>query len=223
MKKSLIISIISLQVLILAAVGTNTYLTHMNKARIRATQRVMVETQEKLASTFAFMDKIAEAQKAQAPAGHTAQAPVEEGLAAGSEAPAFSLQNEEGKEVSLADLHGKKTLLVFSQESCPYCQNFYPVLNDFGAAREDVNVVVMQLGSTPEQNKAYKQQQGIDATVLAAGADELVAYKVTKTPTSVLLDEEGKVLGTRAVTQLAELNAFVQEHCEGCEALAYAP
>ena len=222
MKKSLIISIISLQVLILAAVGTNTYLTHMNKARIRATQRVMVETQEKLASTFEVMDKVAESKK-QEQAGHTAQAPVEEGLEAGSEAPAFSLQNEEGKEVSLADLYGKKTLLVFSQESCPYCQNFYPVLNDFGAAREDVNVVVMQLGSTPEQNKAYKQQQGIDATVLAAGADELVAYKVTKTPTSVLLDEEGKVLGTRAVTQLAELNAFVQEHCEGCDALAYAP
>jgi thiol-disulfide isomerase/thioredoxin len=144
MKKSIIISLISLQVLILVGVATTAYFTFMNKARIRATQRVMVDTQDKLSSTFDFMDKVAtQTKKAEE---------VKMPLTEGSEAPTFSLKDENSQEVKLEDYKGKKTLLVFSQESCPYCKDFYPVLNEFQAQKEDVNVVVMQIGSTPEQN-----------------------------------------------------------------------
>lgn len=202
MKKSLIITLVSLQLFTLAGVGATTYFTFMNKARIRATQRVMVDTQDKLSSTFTFMDKIAaETKKAE-----EANMP----LAAGIPAPDFSLPDENEQEMSLASYKGKKTLLVFSQESCPYCKNFYPVLNEFQAQQADVNVVVMQLGSTPEQNKAYKTKEGIKAPLLAATFAELQAYKVQNTPTSILLDEEGKVLGSQNVTQLDELMAFVE-------------
>ena len=207
MKKSIIIVLISLQILTLGGVATTAYFTFMNKARIRATQRVMVETQDKLASTIAFMDEIAaNKQKAE-----EANKP----LAAGTQAPGFTLQDENANEVNLADLSGKKTLLVFSQQSCPYCKNFYPVLNEFQAQQEDVNVVVMQIGSTPEQNKAYKAEQGINATLLAASASELQNYKVQVTPTSVLLDENGKIMGSKTVSQLQELIAFVEHPTAG--------
>ena len=201
MKKSLIITLVSLQLFTLAGVGATAYFTFMNKARIRATQRVMVETQDKLASTFTFMDKLAEADKK----AEEASKPLEAGIAA----PDFSLPDENAQDMSLANYKGKKTLLVFSQESCPFCQNFYPVLNEFQDQKSDVNVVVMQLGSSPEQNKQYKEQQGIKAQLLAATYAELQAYKVQTTPTSVLLDEDGKVLGSRNVSQLEELIAFV--------------
>lgn len=202
MKKPIIITIISLQILTMGGIATTAYFTFMNKARIRATQRVMVETQEKLSSTFAFMDKVAE-QTAQAEA---ARAPLEEG----SKAPSFALKDENAQEVTLADYKGRKTLLVFSQESCRYCQNFYPVLNAFQEQQEEVQVVVMQLGSTPEGNKQYKEQEGIKATLLAASTAELQAFKVQVTPTSILLDEEGYVLGSKTVSQLAELMDFVE-------------
>lgn len=203
MKKSIIISLFSLQILILAGVTTTAYFTFMNKARIRATQRVMVDTQDKLSTTIAFMDEVAEKKRV----AEEAKLP----LAEGSEAPAFTVQDENAQEVKLADYKGKKTLLVFSQESCPYCKDFYPVLNDFQTQKQDVNVVVMQLGSTPEANKAYKKQEGINAQVLAATFDHMQAYKVQVTPTSVLIDEEGKVIGTKTVSQLDELIAFVEQ------------
>ncbi|MFT5914492.1 MAG: thioredoxin-related protein, partial [Bacteroidia bacterium] len=91
------------------------------------------------------------------------------------------------------------------------CQKFYPVLNEFVAQKEDVNVVIMQIGSTPEQNKKYKAQQGIKSTLLAATQNELMNYKVQGTPTSVLLDEEGKVIGSKTVFQLEELLNFVDQ------------
>jgi peroxiredoxin len=209
MKKPLIIALFSLQALILVGVASTAYFTFMNKARIRATQRVMVDTQEKLGSTFAFMDKI-DAQQKQA---EEASLP----LAEGSDAPTFALKDENSQEVKLEDYKGKKTLLVFSQESCSYCKNFYPVLNEFKAQHKDMNVVVMQIGSTSEQNKKYKQQEGIETPLLAASYEQLQAYKVQKTPTSILLDEEGKVLGTKTVSQLNELVAFVKDSCKGCE------
>jgi methylamine dehydrogenase accessory protein MauD len=210
MKKSIIISLISLQVLILVGVATTAYFTFMNKARIRATQHVMVDTQDRLNSTFEFMDKVAEQNKK--------AEEVNNPLSEGSKAPTFALKNENSQEVKLEDYKGKKTLLVFSQESCGYCQKFYPVINKFQAQQEDVNVVIMQIGSTPEQNKKYKQKESIAAPLLAASYEQLTAYKIKVTPTSVLLDEEGKVLGTKNnVSKLEELISFVKESCKDCE------
>lgn len=208
MKKSIIIALFGIQVLILVGVAATSYFSFMNKARIRATQRVMVDTQEKLSSTFAFMDKIGAQQKQ----AEDAKRPLAEGV----RAPTFALEDENKQKVKLSDYKGQKILLVFSQESCPYCKKFYPILNEFQTKQEGVKVVVMQIGSTPDQNKKYKQQEGINAPLLAASYQELSAYKIQQTPTSVLLDEEGKVLGTKAVSQLEDLIDFVEKSCVNC-------
>jgi thioredoxin-related protein len=134
---------------------------------------------------------------------------AETSLSKGSEAPTFSLQDENNQEIKLEDYKGKKTLLVFSQEGCDYCEKFYPVLNAFLSQKEDVHVVVMQIGSTPAQNKIYKQQQDIKPTLLAATVNVVKNYKVEVTPTSVLLDEEGKIIASKGISELDELYDFV--------------
>ena len=202
MKKSTIITLFAFQTLILAGIATTAYFTFMNKARIRASQRVMVETQEKLSSTFTFMDKVADQTKK----AEEAKQPLAKGVVS----PAFELEDENTQVVNSTDLKGKKTLLVFSQESCPYCKDFYPVLNEFKSQKEDMNVVVMQIGSTPSENKKYKQQEGIKVPLLAASYRELQAFKIQGTPTSILLDEEGKVLGSKIISELDELMEFVE-------------
>ncbi|MEO0585058.1 MAG: redoxin family protein [Bacteroidota bacterium] len=208
MNKSILTGIIALQIIALLGIAGTAYFTHMNKARIQATQRVMVDTQMRLASTFAFMDDVQskkfEREEARKP------------LAVGTLAPDFSLTDENNEEVNLDDFKGNKTLLVFSKEGCPYCQDYYPVLNEFQSQKSDVNIVVMQLGSEPEQNKQFKKQQGIEVPLLAASVDELKAYKIRGTPTSILLDEEGKILGSKVVSKLDELVEFVEESCTNC-------
>lgn len=201
MKKSIIIGMFSVQFLVLTGVIGSIYFTFINKERIRATQRVMVDTQEKLKTTFAFMDEVAEKKKEI----EEAQQP----LLTGIEAPNFTLEDENQKQVTLADYKGKKTLLVFSSEDCPYCENYYPVLKAFKESKQDIEVVIMQLNSKAENNKTYKKQQGITATILAATQSDAQNYKIQRTPTSILLDEEGKVIASETITELDQLFNFV--------------
>lgn len=117
------------------------------------------------------------------------------GLDVGSEAPAFTLLNSRGEEVSLADFANRKVMLVFSSDHCKFCKAMYPELQRLRASGEypDVEVVMMQYGSTPEQNKALRLANGFDFPVLAADEQVLSAYKVPGTPFSTIVSESGVV------------------------------
>lgn len=201
MKKSIYISLVILHTLTIAGIGFVAYLTHMNKARIQATQRVMVETDARLESTYIVMDQMKQGQDEREEAARP--------LPKGSPAPDFALTNDTNEEVSLASFRGSKTLLVFSQPGCGYCEKFYPALKEYTTQETAVNVVVLQLNSSAEENQSFKAERGLDVPFLSATSEQLRAYKVKGTPTSVLLDEEGKVLGSENIITLDDLNAFV--------------
>ena len=110
----------------------------------------------------------------------------------------------------MADLKGQKTLLVFSQDGCGYCEEYFPELSKFTNQRDDIKVVVMQYGLSPEQNQAFKMSKGLEkATFLTATAEVMVSYKIQGTPTSILLDEEANILGTENIVKLDDLLSFV--------------
>ena len=203
MKKSTAFWLLSIQITSIVFIGILTYYTLLNRSRIRATQREVVKNQLRLTDNTTFITEFRkELFSTEDPAPNT--------LLPGDTAPSFALKNEYNNEVSLADLLGKKTLLVFSQESCPFCQEFYPVLNEFQSQNPNINIAIMQLGTSPDQNLIYKTKQGIESTILAATYDELEAYKITRTPTSVLIDENGKILGVKGISKLNDLTSFVE-------------
>lgn len=191
MKKSVTFSLFSLQALILLIAITNLYVTFTNKVNITHTQKSLLETQVKLEPTFNVMAEIEKAKLEQ----EEAQRPLEKGALA----PSFTLQNENEQEVKLETYKGKQTLLVFTQPDCPYCEKFYPILNKFQDERQDINVVIMQIDATPSQNKQFKKAHKINAPILAITYKELQTYKIQHTPTSILIDEKGEILGTTLV------------------------
>ncbi|WP_340199010.1 TlpA family protein disulfide reductase [Ascidiimonas sp. W6] len=202
MKKSTLI-IISLQILTMAGVAATAYFTYMNKARIQAAQRVIVNTQEDMLSTVSFIKKVQAAQEQ--------LESLNKALEPGTPASEFALKDEQNNEVALNDFKGKKVLVVFSQEGCGYCEQFYPVLNEFTAqSHPGLEVVMMQLNSSSEANKAFKANKKINIPVLAATEEELINYRIKGTPTSVLINEEGIVVGSRNVLNMEELIAFVE-------------
>lgn len=203
MKKHKIL--IVLQMLILVGVIVANYSAFTNKVDIKETKQLMVNTQDKLATTFQIMEEVSQKRKEML----KAKLP----LAVGESAPFFELEDENNQKISSTDYLGKKTLLVFSQETCPYCEEFLPILNKFQEEEQaNVNVVVMQIESFPEENKKYKKNYGIQPTFLAAGYEDMVAYKIQSTPTSVLIDQEGKILGTELVSTLEGLKSFVNNN-----------
>jgi peroxiredoxin len=125
-------------------------------------------------------------------------------IAAGEQAPDFTLRNQDGEDVSLADFRGKKVLLVF------YPFDFSSVCSDQLSVYQEVKPEIEAKGvemlgisvDHPYAHKAFREKLGIDTTLLAdfepkgevARAYGSYVDKVgAANRTLVLIDEEGTV------------------------------
>ncbi len=90
-------------------------------------------------------------------------------IAVGEKAPDFTLRDQDGEEVSLADYRGRKVLLVF------YPLDFSPVCSDQLSIYQEVKPELTDqgvelLGLSVDSNwahKAFREKLGIDTTLLA--------------------------------------------------------
>lgn len=115
-----------------------------------------------------------------------------ESIKVGEHAPEFTLLDSEGQEITLTQFSGKRVMLVFSDVSCPHCQQFWPTLNKFHNSYPDLNILMISNGTT-EENSIMKREQSFNFPVL--GWDETVAekYKVPGTPYLILLSTKQNV------------------------------
>jgi peroxiredoxin (alkyl hydroperoxide reductase subunit C) len=90
-------------------------------------------------------------------------------IAAGEPAPDFTLRNQDGEEVSLADFRGRKVLLVF------YPLDFSPVCTDQLSIYQEVKPQIDELGvemlgisvDHAFAHKAFREKLGLEITLLA--------------------------------------------------------
>ena len=90
-------------------------------------------------------------------------------IAAGEPAPDFTLRDQDGEEVSLADFKGRKALLVF------YPMDFSPVCSDQLSIYQEVKPELAGKGveilgisvDSPYAHKAFQEKLGIDTTLLS--------------------------------------------------------
>ncbi len=128
-------------------------------------------------------------------------------IAVGESAPDFTLRDQDGEEVSLADFRGRKVLLVF------YPFDFSPVCSDQLSLYQEVKPELEGKGLTlvgisvdsPYAHKAFQEKLGTDTTLLAdfePKGEVARAYgSYLDVPgmanrTLVLVDEDGKVAWT---------------------------
>jgi peroxiredoxin len=128
-------------------------------------------------------------------------------IAAGTPAPDFTLRDQDGEEVSLADFKGRKVLLVF------YPQDFSPVCGDQFSIYQEIKPEIAEkgvelLGISVDHSwahKAFQEKLGFDTTLLAdfepkgevarAYGSYLDKFGFANR-TLVLVDEEGNVAWT---------------------------
>ena len=128
-------------------------------------------------------------------------------IAVGENAPEFTLRDQDGEQVSLADFRGRKVLLVF------YPFDFSPVCSDQLSLYQEVKPEIEQKGVTlvgvsvdsPYAHKAFREKLGIDTSLLAdfePKGEVARAYGSyldgpgMANRTLVLVDEDGKVAWT---------------------------
>jgi thioredoxin-related protein len=108
--------------------------------------------------------------------------------------------------VSLADLRGNKTLLLFWSPECNYCQEMLPDLKKLEANRPaGTPEILMASEGTEEDNLRMGLRSPVVLDNECPVAD---AFGVEGTPSAVLVDAEGRIaskvtLGVEEVFELA--------------------
>lgn len=116
-------------------------------------------------------------------------------LEVGDMAPTFDLPDAEGVVHSLAEWRGQVVVLVFWASWCPHCRRLWPqiqTLMDFHSGAP-VTILGLNVWDEAEAAKAYRSQHGLRFSILFA--DEALAqrYAVVSTPTTLVLDRDGRV------------------------------
>lgn len=128
-------------------------------------------------------------------AGQTAEAAVEP---AASAAPRFDLVTLAGEAYSKESLKGRPALLVFWAPWCPVCRTELPILGRFYRDEKPAQLQVISIGFADKRGniEAYVKSHP-ETFVFPTAFDEdnwiSQAFKVTATPTFVLLDSQGNI------------------------------
>ena len=118
-------------------------------------------------------------------------------LEVGDPSPAVRLPALMAKEVSLADLEGRKTLLLFWSPECSFCQQMLPDLKELEAnPPADAPEILVVSDGTEEVNR----QMGLQSPVVLDNEYAVEdAFGVEGTPSAVLVDAEGRIASEVAV------------------------
>lgn len=133
-------------------------------------------------------------------------------LAPGTAVPELTLNDIEGKPVSIRDFRGRKVVLLFWASWCPDCRAEVPQIKAMQATADPSKVafVSVSFDRTFEAFKKYVAENYLGGVQLfdPAGKKESsigAAYHVKWIPSLYLLDEDGKViLGTVVADKVAK-------------------
>lgn len=127
---------------------------------------------------------------------------VDDGLAAGDRAPAFTLPDQNGVNHSLADYRGQRVLIYFyPKDFTSGCTTEACGLRDAFDDYRDAGIVVLGISSdSQESHKAFEQEHGLPFTLLSDiglkvaalyGAEGMLNYARRY---SYLIDQGGRLL-----------------------------
>ena len=122
-------------------------------------------------------------------------------VAVGAEAPDFTLQSMDGKEVKLSDYKGKKVYLKFWASWCGPCKKSMPELMEL-AAKEDRDFEILSViapgiqgEKTIDQFPKWFEEQGYKniPVLYDTKGNIFQAYQIRSIPTEYLIDSNGKI------------------------------
>jgi peroxiredoxin len=124
-------------------------------------------------------------------------APPRKVVQKGDPAPAFSLNDLDGKPVQSDDLRGKPSLLLFWNPGCGFCQRMLGQLKAWEASPPpDAPQLILISSGTVEDNRAM----GIRSPILLdQGFSTGHAFGAGGTPSAILVDAKGKIASEVAI------------------------
>ncbi|RWZ58732.1 redoxin domain-containing protein [Halobacillus fulvus] len=118
------------------------------------------------------------------------------GLQKGQLAPDFTLSTLDGGEVTLSEFKGEKVMLNFWATWCPPCRAEMPDMEKF---HEQHDIKVLAVNLTDSESSERKVEEFVDeynlsfTVLMDTQADVKAQYQIIPVPTSIFIDEEGRV------------------------------
>ncbi len=117
-------------------------------------------------------------------------------LAAGVDAPDWTLQSMKDEQLTLKDLKGKVVLVDFFYRACFPCLKALPVLQSLHEKYGEKGLKVIGIDPIDKKDDvmtAFLAKRNVTYTVLMDGKEAAMDYKVSGYPALYLIDKNGKV------------------------------
>jgi cytochrome c-type biogenesis protein len=108
----------------------------------------------------------------------------------------FTLQDLDGRQVSLSDYRGKVVFIDFWATWCPPCREAIPYVEELSNKyKNNKKVVVLgiNIGEDADTVANFLNKQQMSYPVLLGDDDVLSNYKINAVPTFFIIDQKGKV------------------------------
>jgi cytochrome c biogenesis protein CcmG/thiol:disulfide interchange protein DsbE len=116
---------------------------------------------------------------------------------AGQPAPGFTLHDLTNTPVSLTQFRGKRLLLNFWYVACAPCRQEMPDLERFAAQNPQIVILGLNIEDDPATASQFLQQLGITYPVVLDSHQRVFdLYRLTSTPSSILIDSQGIIRGS---------------------------
>lgn len=133
---------------------------------------------------------------------------MDAGPAVGDAAPAFSLASLDGRQIAVGGPATKASLLFFLSPTCPICKKLLPVLKSTARSEQDwLEILLASDGERAAHEKFYRQSK-LDVFPYLLSTELGMAFKVSRLPYAVLLDEAGRVRAKGLVNSREQLESL---------------
>lgn len=129
-----------------------------------------------------------------------------DGVSVGDTAPAFTLTDTEGNEVSLGDFEGKIVVLEWLNPDCPFVQRHYKAgtMKDLATKYDGEGVVWLTINSTnymdAAANAKFKADNGLPYAILVDQSGDVGhLYDAKTTPHMYIIDGTGSLVYIGAI------------------------
>ena len=132
-------------------------------------------------------------------------------IAVGQPAPPFSLQDLDGKTVSLADFKGKPVVIEWINPNCPFSRKHSEAKTMASTSDKHPEAIWLGINSTnashkdflkPADHKSFNEKNGVDYAVLYDSSGDVGrAYGAKTTPHMIIVDKDGNVAYNGAIDE----------------------
>jgi len=125
----------------------------------------------------------------------TVHSETEVGVEVGMKAPDFTINNVNGKEVSLSDYQGTKVFLNFWASWCPPCREEMPSIQKLHKNYDNIKVLAVNAGENKDKVLNYLMENNFSFTTLLDENGKVTTdYLIRGIPSTFVIDKEGIIV-----------------------------